>query len=399
MSGRFWIAAALLAAALAACAEDLTVPGQCPDLCLGGTPRMEEIVVPVVASSDTTFFGFAGLGEVSALLVSNAIAAGEARAWYQFAARPDSVFVQEQWMPYTADSVVIALGLVARDTALSGLVLYLHRIPYTVDTLSGFAFVESAMTPATLIDSIVVPDTLRRGPVRALLTGEAVARLQLTEADSGRLAIGVRMRAAAPSGVRIGSLISSTGAALMTTYARVAVTDTVQQRQTITTATLTNGWVTRTPTVHHPDLLYLGGAPSGRTVLRFAVPKAIIDSTSLVRATLELVPAAPLHGLPTDPAAIEVRGVTADLGAKSTPIFTFLQSRALPVGTRDTVRIEVFGLVQLWASATGIPQTLYLSLAPEAGSFHEPVFFSSRSGQGTPRLRITYLRPAPVERP
>jgi hypothetical protein len=398
MSRFRWLAAGLVLVA-AGCEEDLTVPGKCPDLCLGGTPQVRELLLPARAASDSSFFGYAGFGDLPALLLSNGIAAGEARAWYRFPRRSDSVGVGTEFLPYTVDSVALVVPLVARDSTVTGLWIHFHRIPYETDSLATFAELDAALGPESLIDSVAVPDTLRRGNVRLVLSGEDLGRLVFAPEDSGRLAIGFRMRASEPTGVRLGSVLSSTGPATFTTFARVEVSDTARQRQTISLRAEANGFVTSAARVVNPDLLYVGGLPAARTLLRFEVPRAIFDSSALVRATLELVPAEPLYGVRNDAAALEVRGVTSDLGAKSTPVFSFRIPQALPEGTQDTVRVDVANIVNLWAGANPLPQVLYLSLAPEAGSFHQPVFFSTRSAQGAPRLRITYLLPAPVERP
>jgi hypothetical protein len=105
-------------------------------------------------------------------------------------------------------------------------------------------------------------------------------------------------------------------------------------------------------------------------------------------------------GLPTDPPVLDAKAILADLGAKS-PVTTdqrFIVSEALPVGSADTVRIDVTPIVRLWQSAEERPEALFLTLRPEAASFTRAVFGSTRSGTtGPPRLRVTYLRPFPFE--
>lgn len=387
---------------LAGCEEQLTVPGRCPELCPGGQPVVRDTIVLAIPGSDTTFAGYSGLGEITSLLVSNGLAAGEARAWIRFPQRADSVRVSEINRAYTMDSVIIAVNLVARDTLVDGLKFYLHRLPYSVDTLATFAEIDAALTPATLLDSIEVADSVRSGTVRVKITDSAAMANLIPPDDSGRLALGVRLVAAEPTGARLGTIGGASGAASFTTYVKaVGVTDTALQRQTIALTADSNGYVRDNGnTPFDPDLLYLGRVPTTRTLLRFPVPDFLLDSSVvLVRATLELTPAEPLIGLRGDAATIEARGVARDIGAKSTPNFLFGGSARLPELTPDRVGVDVREVVQLWRTEDGLPPTLLVALTPDGGSFHQPVFFSTRSPTGTPRLRLTYLRPSSVEQP
>jgi hypothetical protein len=304
--------------------------------------------------------------------------------------------------PYTTDSVAFSFNLVARDTLVPGLKLYLHRVPLTFDSLTTFLDIEAALGEASLIDSIVVPDSVKSGIIRALITDSTTLANLIPADDSGRLALGIRMIADQPTGVRL-SAIGGSGGATFVTYARVDVADTALQRQTITLSAEDNGFALEDPgEVIDPDLLYAGRLPSSRSVLRFPIPDFFRDSSViLVRATLELTPAEPLLGLRGDPALIDIRGVVKDIGAKSTPSFAVNGSASLPTdGSTAPFTIDVLGIVQLWGLPEGgLPPTVLVALAPDGGSFHRPVFRSSRSAEGKPRLRITYMRPSQVEQP
>ena len=151
-------------------------------------------------------------------------------------------------------------------------------------------------------------------------------------------------------------------------------------------------------------LLYVGGEPSSRALLRFDLPPHIRDSATIVRATLELTPTTPIVGLPTDPARLQARGVLADLGAKS-PVNS--AAGRVPADTIETgatnVNLEAVSVVQLWLGPAPLPSALVLAMAPdlEAASFSRPVFYSTRAADPTvrPRLHISYLRAFPFENP
>ena len=385
---------------LAACEEELTVPGQCPEFCPPGLPELLEVVIPAQPASDTAFVGYVGLSSPAALLVSDGLPAGEARAWYRFPKRPDSITVRDSLNFYTVDSVAFEINLIVRDTLVLDLSLLVHRVPLTWDTLTSFAEVDAALTDETVLDTLPVPDTLRTGPLRLVVSGDALDKLVLDKADSNKLAIGLQVRGAVGTGVRLGSVAGTSGAARFITYAHVPVTDTAIQKQTINLTADTNAYVFEPARTVDPDLLYLGGLPAARTIVRFQVPAFVLDSAEVVRATLELTPAQEVNGLPNDIASLEARTVTADLGAKSTPTFTLRALTNLPTGTSGVIGADVLPILNGWRAPARLPQMLYLSITPEAGSFHMPVFRSTRSPEGGgPQLRIAYMRRAALERP
>ncbi len=396
-----WLLSAVAAAALLGCKEELTVPGRCPELCPGGQPVVRDTIVFAVDASDTAFFGYTGRGEVTALLVSNGIAAGEARGWVAFPQRPDSVTISGAVVSYATDSVVIAFNLVARDTMVDGLKLVLHRLPRGTDTLAGFADIEAGLVPESVIDSILVPDSVVSGSVRVTITDSSALANLIPAADSGYLTLGVRLTADAPTGVRLGSAVGGSGAATFTTYARADVADTALQRQTLSFGPDANGFVLDDPDVPpDPDLLYAGRIPGARSIIRFPIPAFLQDSSvALVRATLELTPAETIQGLRGDAGSLEVRGVVTDIGAKSTATFGLSGSTTLPLASSDLVSVEVLSIVQAWRGPSGLPPAILIGLAPDGGSFHRPVFYSTRAADGKPRVHITYLRPSAVEQP
>ena len=371
-----------------------------------------DTVVPALALRDSSFpvhrdsaNGYVARGQGEGLLLSSGFAASEDRAVYRFAARGDSIAVRDTLRGYAVDSVKLTMTLLVRDTLVDGLKVYLYRLPSSVDSTATFAGVESQFVDSNFIDSIAVPDTLNSGALQTTLRGADVDRLRLRAGGDSVLAFGLRMTAVSPTGIRIGALGSST-AATYTSYVTVDVPDTGSLRnQVLTRTTEFNTFVTQNPVVPDDTLLTVGGEPSSRAVVRFGLSDAFLDSTTIVRATLELTPVRPIIGLPNDPSAIRVLAVIGDLGAKS-PITTdanFIREDTLPTVQGDTVTIEMTRIVQLWQSSRLRPQSIFLRMIPEGASFARAVFFSTRSAAGgvlvAPRLRITFQRAFPFENP
>ena len=393
-----------LAAVLSGCQEKLTAPADCPALCPGGQPVVYEEVFTPIPGADSSFRGYVQPQQAVALLASNGLLGFEERALVRFGRRQDSVSVRDTLRPYTIDSVVFNLTLLTRDTTLTGLQLLLYRIPRAIDSSVTFASTAAAFAPESLIATISVPDTLKRGPLRTVLQGPDLSRVQIAPGDSGQLALGVRIASPAPTGVRLGALASGTPP-LFTTYVTADIPDTGTARlRTVALGPAFNTSVSEVPVVDDSTLLAVGGAPSARSLLRFNLPARIRDSATIVRATLELTPVAPLTGLPTIPDTMAARALLTDVGAKSPVNSTPLR---VPLDTLEPgatiVSFEVVRLVELWLGNTTRPSSLMLSMTPslEAASFTRPVFYSTRAGDPAvrPRLHISYLLSFPFETP
>ena len=75
----------------------------------------------------------------------------------------------------------------------------------------------------------------------------------------------------------------------------------------------------------------------------------------------------------------------------------FVPTDTLPAVRSDTVRLEVTSHLKLWQTSVLRPQSIIISLQPEAATFTRAVFFSTRSqaaggGSVAPRLRLTPRR-------
>jgi hypothetical protein len=411
-----WVARiGAIAAGALACQEHLTSPGQCPELCPGGSPTVYDTVLSPVQGRNESVSGYVARGGGTALLTSNGLPASEDRAIYKFVSRQDSVTVRDTSRAYTVDSVTLGVTLVARDTLVNGLKIFLYRLPADINPdTATFAGIDPELAPAALVDSIIVPDSVNTGALSVILRGPDLDRVAIPAGTGGVLALGLRISADSPTGIRTGTIVGG-NAATFISYVTVDVPDTTTaiKHQVLSRSTQFNGFVTQTPYTAQPGTLLIGGEPSSRGFIRFELPSRIKDSATVVRATLELLPVAPIPGLPTDPAILFGRAVLSDLGPKSplaTTPATLISQDTLPLASTDTIRIDVTAMVQLWQESTERPQEVVLqlgakSLTPgqiaEASSFTRLLLGSTSplSPAGPPRLRVTYLLPFPFESP
>jgi hypothetical protein len=401
---RTGLAVLLMGALLAGCREQLTSPADCPALCPGGQSEIIDEVFTPIPGADSSFRGYVNPVAARALLVSNGLRGFEERAIMRFPRRADSVAVRDTLRGYIIDSVALGFNVVARDTNRTGLQLLVYRLPPQVDSTTTYAQVDPAFVLENLVVAIPIPDSLKSGAVRALLQGPDLARITIAPADTGVLALGIRLDAPDTTGIRMGASAGGAGGVFLT-YATLQIPDTgtaARLRSFPLTATV-NASVSPVSVIDDPDLLAVGGSPSARALLRFELPPRIRDSATIIRASLELTPVTPIGGLPTDPVRLHARGVRADLGAKS-PVEPRFVADTLEAGTTGPVSIEIVRLMQLlWLGSSSSPTALVLSVAPEleAATFSNPVFYSTRAPDPAlqPRLRISYLRAFPFENP
>jgi hypothetical protein len=410
---RWVVGVAGLIGVVTACQEKLTSPADCPALCPGGSAEVFDTVAPNLAGQDSSFprfddriNGYIGRGDGIALLVSNGLPASEDRAVYRFASRSESLNVRDTLRSYTVDSALLAVSLVARDTLVDGLKVFLYRINPAVDSTATFESIESQFADSLLIDSISVPDSVNAGALTTTLRGADVAKLRLAPGGDSVLAIALRISANAPTGIRVGSL-NGTNAASFVSYVTLDVPDTTTtiRKQALSRGAAFNTFVTQNPVVPDDNLLTVGGEPSSRAIVRFGLTDAFLDSITIVRATLELTPAQPILGLPTDSALIRATAVAADLGAKS-PLAAntnLLAQDTLSAVQSDTFRLDVTSIVRFWQSTRTAPQSIFLRMFPEGATFSRAQFLTTRSpttgGVVAPRLRITFQRSFSFENP
>jgi hypothetical protein len=389
---------AIVALLVAACQEELTAPADCPALCPGGYEIRDTVIDPI-PDGDSSYEGYVLPGQGTTIRVSNGLPASEDRGVIRFNSRPDSLLLRDTLRTYTVDSATIEFTITRRDTTVTGLKMYLYRLPATIDTAATFGQVTADMIAANLLDSALVDDTADTPRIKMVFKDTTTYKLDIPAADSGVLAVGLAMVADAPSGVRIGTILTGSSAPVFSSFVTVNIADTTLQKRSILLNPQFSDFVSQNPPVLDPDQLTTGGAPSARSLIRFDWPDFIRDSGQLVRATLELVPTAPFNGLPNDPGFLEARIILSDLGAKSVLSQSTFAEFELPEASSDTVEFEVVGLLSAWQTIPDIPHGIALSLTPEGSSFTRATFGSTRTPGMAPRLKVTYAVPFRFARP
>jgi hypothetical protein len=149
--------------------------------------------------------------------------------------------------------------------------------------------------------------------------------------------------------------------------------------------------------------IVVGGVPSRRAYLRFAIPSRFVDSSTVVRATLLLTQrpsggADPRDSLTLLPEVVVASDSVTDLVRAvqlTAPGDVLLGIDTLRVAAGDSGQraISVVGLVRLWsAQPTGSARALVLRAASEGAQAGEIRFYSNEARADLrPRLRISYI--------
>ena len=415
--------AALTAAT--ACTEDVTAPGHCPDFCPSGSINGVDTVLQTVVQRDSAFRGFVRPHEASSLLAATLPGVIDSRAIFRTLPIGDSLVVESGTTTMGeivgVDSLTLALTITRRDTSAHNLTLVYYRLQLGIDSTTTFGGLAGSWTDSLRslnVDSVYAlaghVDPLRGDSVFVDTTTHYVtviakldsAMAPFVPADSGKVAFGVRVVADSRASVALGSVESGLGPRI-TWYAEVDSVGKDTVPRPASTSDQFDSFVFNlvSPAVDTTldSTLAVGGMPVARSIMRFALPRAIRDSVQISRATLVLVTARPPEGVPADSFTLAAHGVLADFGAKSplSPDASRVATTRVHIGIArgDTVRIEMTDILRSWQIDTLAPTTLALRQVPEGTEFPEIRFEPSTNTGLAPALHVTYVRRFPFGKP
>lgn len=415
-----------LALACAACVEDLTTTGVCPEFCPPGEVIAVDSVLRDVVSRDSAFRGYVQPYEASVMTATYLPGQLDSRPVFRTTALPSRLRIGTDTTTGAVvgvDSLRLQLLLLQRDTTARDLMLALHRVPRTVDSTTTYADLapDFAAPPIRVIhvDSLIAlpgqRDTITGDSVVVDSSGVVTLLISLdsadvgwTEADSGRIGLGIGASADTLSGPGSASVVigAEDRGVVVTWFARVDSLGVDTVARGAGGGAEFDSYVVDQPVIALDSTLAVGGAPSARGLLRFARPPGLFDSTQIVRASLIVVPETAPIGTVADSFRIVAQRIVTDLGAKSPlagPAFpgdlSYFGAAFVRPGSLDTVRIDVTDLVRRWQSDTLAPTALMLRADPEAGSSGEIRFAPSRTALRRPALQLTYVPRFPFGEP
>ena len=413
---RLVVLALIASGVIAACAEDYQGGAACPALCPEQTVTVFDTVVdPVVI--DTTITGFPTHGTETELLLARRGDTVDTRPVIRFDSLPiyfnsgatsgDTV-IQVIRTPYVklrinrtaskftrpvtfdvfdVDTTTGDSAFAAQDTTTA-----LEKLLFRPDRLIGSVTLDTAAITDSIrlpLDSLTVLDKIRnqrrlRLGLRATSTGPVQIRIVAYEGGE-------------PPIVRFFPSADTTIAAL-TVFPR----SFVPRSQPTLAADLTDYvHVIAHPPVPNGSFLTVGGLPGRRTIIRFNIPAKILDSSNVLRATLELTQR-PVFSV-DDTAKLSVYPLLVTAGTSLTDIARSAFLTNAPGAGFDSVQfaprdsgvkqIEIVNALRAWSlpiSKTS-QKAIVLRAGPESVDPKFVSFYSSRAAANLrPRLRISY---------
>jgi hypothetical protein len=398
-----------VAVGLAACDEKLEGGAACPLLCPTPAAQLKDTLIDAVAI-DSSLAGFPRIGEESQLLLAARGDTLETRVIFRF----DTLSQTYTHTATPADSVITSvdsarLQVVLDTTTLPGtpgkptapVTVELYDVDAATDTVAGQLlplFTSSRLLGSRTFEPESLKDTLRL-PVGNDVVLDRIVR-------GARLRIGLRL--VSPTSTQLRFLPSAAqlrfkpAADTTLSVSLISLTPTdstlVAFKNSLADFVILAKGLPPLP----PNTIGAGGFPARRTYMRFDLPPTIVDSSTVVRASLILTQF-PRRNSPGATDSIAVYPVPITAGTALTDVnrlITFATGvggtdslRLVPADT-GTRRLELVNLVRLWRN-TKPEQTqraVVLRLASEGLNPAEVVFFSSKAGTLLrPRLQLTYV--------
>ena len=407
------LGAFLFIGSIAACSEQVTGSLGCPALCIDESAALRDTILTGAVIVDSTFLGFPRPGETRDITMFNQGDTADVRIGVRF----DTLPATYQIVGAASDSLIRKVD----SATMIFLIDTLVRKPTTPITIDAFDIdttardtLTSTIAPLYRASRLIGSQTyqasdFKSDTVRLALSNAALfAKIK----DTLRLRIGLRVRGAGTAKMRVlGTLFpprirfrvsSDTTVKPDTIFPKSATPsgDIFQQAAFRLFPVVVKGLLPPPPT----GRFVVGGLAGARAYLRFDIPSIVLDSVSVIRASLLLTQvAARSTGATSDTVSIYTQPVLASPSV--TDVFTAATFLGPPgVYGVDSVRfaprdsgarsIELVNLLRSWRAVGTTNTTRAIILrSPQEGSVPGELDFVSMEGPVAlrPRLRITYV--------
>ena len=406
------VAVFVLAVFAASCGDKLEAGAACPLLCPTPAAQLKDTLVEAVII-DSSLAGFPRIGQESQLLLAKRGDTLETRVIIRF----DTLSRTYSHTSTPADSIITTvdsarLQMVIDTTTLPGtpgkpaapVTIELYDVDAATDTVA--AELLPLFTSARLLGSRTFEPESLKDTIRVPVSNDAV----LDRVTRGaRLRIGLRLVSSTstqlrifPSGTNGARLQFKPAADTTLTYSPISLTPTDSTQAALKNSLTDFVILAQGLPPLPPNTIGAGGFPARRTYMRFDLPTSVVDSSTVVRASLILTQS-PRRGSPSANDSIAIYPVPITAGTALTDVnrlITFAttvagtdSARLVPSDTGER-RVELVNLVRLWQN-TKPDQTqraIVIRIASEGLNPAEIVFFSSRAAPSLrPRLQLTYV--------
>lgn len=405
------LAAAFIGAA--ACTENLGGDGACPILCPTQGGDIQNVTLDAIVF-DTTVLTLSGLGTEPGLLLASRGDTLDTRVVIRFDSLPTkfNASVDTGRTILSVDSAHLRLRLDTLSLKLNG---PLTIEAFDVDTVANdtsTAAIAALFRPDRFISSQSFARADLRDSIRYNISNEVV----LAKIRAGaRLRIG--LRAVGSAQVRILAVESGAGPQLSfrptpDTAFRALIVSPLSRTpvgESLVAMNLSDYTVLlRSPSTAETNTLNIGGLPARRTYIRFNIPSSIIDSSTVVRATLLLNQIANTSLDPGDTIflvpQIVVAGAVVTDPARASQVISdgALDTLKVRAGDSGEKQIELVRAIPFWRSQRPevTPRAIVIRTLAEGNSPLEARFSPLEAQAGLrPRLRISFTPRAPLGLP
>ena len=411
-------AAATAFALVSACTENLQGGKACPALCPNqNTPILDTTFDGLsVLRVDTTVTGFPALGTEPALLVASEGDTVDVRGIIRFDSIP-YLFrptASDTLRPATmAFQPYLRLRLDSTQFRSGGPFSLTVQI-YDVDTIgndTSVAVLASLFRPDrflgvgsfdSLDDSVRIP--LDSGRIAGHVRGDKIVRVGIRLTGTGR----ANIRNAASGIGPVFSYRPDTDTAKVAPFVTLPRSTTPASDTTLLEELQNFPLIVTGSSPPISQRLDVGGVPARRVYLRFNLPTAIVDSATVVRATLTLHKVQYLAFLPKDSLTIFPQGVIATSNITDpTRAALFVASNAL-IGidsvrvaqtSPDSINVEFVNAVRRWAGhqTDSVSRAIVLRIADEGANPLLASYFGATPSVPPglrPHVHLSYVKPS-----
>ncbi len=380
-----------------ACVENVTSPGICPDYCPPTRIQIVDTVIMAGVERDSSYRGYLPTHRAASMQITTG-GTVESYGVIRFIRFSEEVAIDSAAStlgPVVAvDSFGVNLIVEARSPGTGDFELAVFRLPVSVDSTTTYADLQSTFVDSTEIAAASFSGLEAADTIAIIIPGDAFPTLE----EDSAVAVGISMRSVEPAYVDFQTSNLATNTLSITRFVQVDSADGQLAARTDNTPVGYDSFVFPDVPAAGPAALGVGGSPSARAFLKIALPPRVVDSSSVIRATLLLVPAEPVLGAPGDSIRIVAEGIAADIGPKS-PIKQVpddsiaVYSGLTMTGSTDTLRIDVTHVIAPWKNDSNLVRGLMLRAVREGGTLGEFRFNSSVSAVGAPALHVTFVPP------
>lgn len=380
---------------------------------------VQNIILDPVVELDTSVLATSGLGAEPALLLASRGDTLDTRVIIRFDSLP-TIFTPAGGTSQsitTVDSAYIELRVDTLSVKGAG---PFNIEAYDVDTTANdtsSAAILALFRPDRFISSRSIARTALKDTLRYFISDAAVlAKIQ----NGARLRVGLRVTSTTSSQIKFAS--SESGVPPVLSFRPTPPPDTATKRLTVLPLSKTPSGnaiaagnlsdytvIAKGPPPAPPSVLAVGGLPTRRIYIRFNIPSSIVDSATIVRATLLLNQISNPALDPTDQVnlipQLVLAGPAVSDPAKASQIVADISADTVKVrpGDAGLTNVEIARAFGVWRGQKPetLPRAIIIKAINEGQSPLEIRFSSSEDIVAAlrPRLRISYTSRVPLRIP